>query len=112
MKNQKIVTIENGIITDIKDGHFECSYPARHQEHAIHDLLTRSGTDWDELIQRLEKVIIGLLKRNPQDREFIKEAIHPMSLRGLEEYWANTSIKRLTEKEKEKLIQKIRDDKF
>jgi hypothetical protein len=86
MKNQKIVTIENGIITSIKDGHFECYYLANHQEHAVHDLLTRSGTDWDEHIERLEKIVIGLLRRNPKDREFIKEAMQPMSLSGLEEY--------------------------
>jgi hypothetical protein len=115
MQNQKIVTVENGQITSIKDGHFDRGYGLSSQKEAIYDLLNGFGTDWAGHIERLEKVIIGLLKRHPNDREFIQEAFQPTNpkwLCDMEEYYQNTPIKRFTVKEKEELIQKIREDRY
>ena len=67
---------------------------------------------WTGRIETLEKVIIGLLMRNPGSNDYVCEMMGEEWLRGTKEYYGNSIIKTRTEKEKEELIQKIRENRF
>jgi hypothetical protein len=112
MKNQKMVEVENGCISKIWDGHFEKSYAHGHQMTALEDLIACNGFDFKEHEEKLEKIIIGLLKRNPNNEEYVKEMMGEAWLRGTKEYYARSAIKTRTEKEKEELILKIRNNEY
>ena len=116
IKTQKIVTVEDGIITEIRTGTYSRGYGVIYQRDAMAELLDGNGTDWSGHIETLEKLIIALSRRhNGEDDEFIKEFFPGETGRWFDNtkrYFGETVIKFRTEKEKEELIQKIREDRY
>ena len=111
MVNQKIVEVLDGKIRSIYDGSFERHYPLANQESALRDLYSNCGTDWKELISKLEKVIIGCSRRHPEDVEYFREMMPNRWFDNTKEYYGGAILKTRTEKEKQSLIDKIISDK-
>lgn len=109
MKKEFIVGLEDNRISYIKTGTFILGTS---EESLITEMCIRDGYDYTRQIEKLEKIIIGLLRRNQKDEEYIKEVMGEQYLEGVKEYFSNSVIKARTEKEKEELIQKIREDKY
>ena len=109
MKKEFIVGFEDDKAKYIRTGTFHIGIS---NDSLLTEMISHCGTDWTGRIETFEKVIIGLLKRNPGNEAYVCEIMGGEWLRGIKEYYGNSTIKTRTEKEKEELIQKIRDDKY
>jgi hypothetical protein len=112
MKNQKIVEIEDGKIITIWNGTSQRGFPSIHHDIALGYLFDNNGTDWQEHIKKLEKVIIGCSRRHPEDKEYFKEMMPNCWFENMKNFYSNTNIKTRTEKEKQELVDRIISDKY
>lgn len=109
MEDQKVVTVENGRVTSVWDGTFETGSS---NETILKDLIERRGFDVRDHIRNMERIIIGMYRRHPEDEQFLKEVLGESMFRGWNKFYQNSKIKTRTEKEKAELIEKIRNDEY
>lgn len=104
MKNQFVVTVSNNKF-DVWDGTSEIG--GLSSDELLIKLKSAFGFDVRKMKDNLEKVIIAMYKRHPEDKEFLKEVTY---IDNMIRYFQNTNIKFRSDKEKEIIIKDIKDN--